>query len=651
MRLYPDPGAGVHPPGAGIHPPAPRPLISDFPHEFCAGLVIWPFPDLANESSAGPMSASQDQRWIRRLLDVGRVLMSELDREAVLGRVLEIAREATGARYAALGILNERRTGLARFVTLGVDEQTREAIGETPLGRGVLGVLIDEPRPLRLDDVSRHPRSYGFPAGHPVMRSFLGVPIVIRGQAWGNLYLSEKEGGRPFTEEDEQAAVLLAEWAAIAIENARLYETSERRRDELEKAVRGLQATRDVAIAIGSDLSLEHALELIVKRGRALVGARSVVIMLRDGEELVVSAGAGHIDDMRGARLPIDGSTSGGVLERGRPERIADVSTRLRLKLASQTEFGVPDPKTALLVPLVHRGERVGLLAAFDRGQESGGFTEDDEQLLEIFAASAATAVAMAKSAQSDRLRSALAAADAERRRWGRELHDETLQGLGGLRVLLSSALRHGDPASLQAAAQEAVGHVEREIANLRAIISELRPAALDELGLRDAIDALLEHHRESNGLAIDAEILLPGPEEAIGGIGALDAELEVGVYRLIQEALTNVVKHAHASTVRLSVRLTGEELTVEVRDDGVGFAPETRSRGFGLAGMRERVRLADGTLNVSSSHEGTAVRARFTVAAAAEPAPPATRQGPTEAGPPSPSADGADPAAMSSGV
>lgn len=554
------------------------------------------------------MRAQDEHLWIRRLLDVGQALMTELDQESVLRRLLEIACEATGARYAALGILNDQRSGLERFVTLGIDEQTRRKIGELPVGRGVLGVLIDDPHPLRLDDVSRHPRSYGFPAGHPEMRSFLGVPVLIRGEAWGNLYLTEKGDGLRFTEEDEQAAVVLAEWAAIAIENARLYETSEQRRGELEQAVLGLQATRDIAIAIGSDLSLEHALELIVKRGRALVGARSVVMLLREDEDLVVYAGAGHVEDMRGTRVPIEGSISGEIMRGGRPRRIGDVKVELRI--APRSAFGVPDPHTALLVPLVYRGEAVGMLAAFDRGVEGHGFTIEDERMLETFAASAATAVAMAQSAQSDRLRSALAAADAERRRWGRELHDETLQGLGGLRLLLSTALRSGDAHNLEQAATEAIGHIEREIKNLRSIISELRPAALDELGLHAAIETLVEHHREQHELRIVCGLDLPDPD---AGQARLAPEVEVSVYRLVQEALTNVVKHAQASTVKLTVKQSGDEIAIEIADDGVGFSLDSRSEGFGLVGMRERVRLAAGGLSITSSPgSGTVVRARL---------------------------------------
>lgn len=517
----------------------------------------------------------------------------------MLDCVLETAREITGARYAALGILNDDHSGLEQFLTLGIDDATRRAIGDLPRGRGVLGALIEQPEPLRLIDVGQHPSSYGFPAGHPPMRSFLGVPIRIRGQAWGNLYLTEKQGGE-FTEADEEAAVILAEWAAIAIDNARLYETSERRRQELEKAFRGLEATRDVAVAIGGEIGLEHVLELIVKRGRALVSSRSLVIMLRDGQELVVQASAGYVKAMSGVRLPIAGSTSGQVLERQMPERINDVRARLRI---APSQFGVADAQTALLVPMVYRGVGLGVLAAFDRGKDSGGFGEEDEQMLRTFAASAATAVALAQSVQADRLSSSLAAADAERRRWARELHDETLQGLGGLRLLLSAARRGNDLEQAQVAMDEAIEHIEREAENLRSIITELRPAALDELGLRTAIEALLDRHRAQNGLQIDGELELPGKENP------LDQDLETTVYRLVQEALTNVAKHAHAERVRVMASEFDGQLLIEVQDDGRGFDTNSASEGFGLSGMRERVSLAEGTLDVDSGKQGTLVK------------------------------------------
>jgi signal transduction histidine kinase len=550
------------------------------------------------------MTDSLDQVQIRRLLDIGRNLVAKLDLEDVLDDILSAAREITRARYAAVGVLNERRTGLGRFITVGIDPKTRAAIGELPSGRGVLGVLIDDPQPLRTGDVGSHPRSYGFPEGHPPMGSFLGVPILIRGEPWGNLYLTEKEDGE-FTEADQEAVMILADWAATAISNARLYETSERRRAELERAVRGLEATRDVASAIGAATGLERVLELIVKRGRALVNAHTVLIMLRDQDELVIAASAGHGIDVCGLRLPIDESTSGQVLERGRAERITDVASRLRI---APSDLGVPDAHTALLVPMTHRGQTLGVVVAFDHGPDRGAFSDDDEQLMRTFAVTGANAVAMARSVEADRLRSAMAAADAERRHWARELHDETLQGLGGLRLLLASVLQRGDPEEHEPAMREAIAEIETAIGNLRAIITDLRPSALDDLGLSAALGALIER-RGRDDLNVAGELTLPDPR---AGEARLSPELETAVYRLVQEGLANVVKHAQASSVRVAVAATDVDVTVELQDDGVGFPVEGPTSGFGLAGMRERVFLAGGTLQIESGDQGTVLRARL---------------------------------------
>jgi signal transduction histidine kinase len=294
------------------------------------------------------------------------------------------------------------------------------------------------------------------------------------------------------------------------------------------------------------------------------------------------------------------------VLEHLQPERITDVAARLRI---DPSKFGVPGAQTALLVAMVYRSEAVGVLAAFDREGNDDEFSEEDEQMLRTFAASAATAVALAQSVQADRLRSSLAAADAERRRWARELHDETLQSLGGLRVLISSALRRDELPVAQEAMRTAVAQIEQEIDNLRAIITELRPATLDELGLRSAIEGLLDRHREQSGFQLDGELELPDPS---AGEQRLADDLETTVYRLVQEALTNVAKHARANRVRVAVNEADGQLSIEVRDDGAGFDPETASHGFGLAGMQERVSLAGGTLSVDSGERGTVLSARL---------------------------------------
>jgi signal transduction histidine kinase len=553
---------------------------------------------------------SEEPSKLRRLLDVGRTLVAELDYETVLERILEEAREITGARYAALGVLSEDRSELERFLTKGIDDETHRAIGDLPRGRGVLGVLIEDPRPLCLTEVGEHPQSYGFPPGHPPMSSFLGVPVVIRGQAWGNLYLTEKHGGKAFTEDDQEATFLLAQLAATAIENARLHERSEHRRIELERAVRSLEAARDVTLAVGSVAELDQILELIVKRGRALVNARSLLIMLREGTDLVVAAAAGQAGSAKGHRLPLADSLSGEVLRRGRPQRITDAEAQLLVK---PKDLGIPDVHTALLVPMLQRGEGIGVLAAYDRREPDRTFSSVDEELLRTFAQSAANAVAISRSVETDRLRSAVAAADRERGWWARELHDQTLQALGGLRVLLASALRRGDPKSAESAMRQAIADIEEEIANLRALITDLRPSLLDDLGLLPALEALAERRR-GDGLQVDMQLELPPSGQPSG----LDPELETTVYRLVQEALTNVIKHAHATTAWVTVKLADAGCEVRISDDGVGFDASSETKGFGITGMRERAYLAGSRLELESTDGGTSLLALLPASRAA---------------------------------
>ncbi len=543
-----------------------------------------------------PYSRLKDPDLLRRLLEVVSSVVSELDAEAVLGRVVEEAVDITGARYGALGVVNERRDGLSRFITRGVTEDDRRVIGDLPHGRGVLGVLITEPEALRLADVASHPRSYGFPPGHPEMRTFLGVPIVVRGEAFGNLYLTEKEGGAEFTDADEEAVLGLARIASIAIENANLYERVDARREELEHAVMRLEATTQIARAVGGETDLDRVLELIVKRGRALVGARSAAILLEDAGELRVSAVAGEADpEVVGRKVALDGSLHGDVYRSGRAERVADLAKRIR-----STRYLVPaDARAALLVPLVFKGASVGVLAAFDRVGHGEGFSPDDEELFLAFAASAATAVGTARSVAEDRLRHSIEAAEQERRRWARELHDETLQGLAGLNMMLRSSLG-ASPEALEQTVSEAAAQIEQQIAALRGLIADLRPAVLDELGLAPAIETLARRVGVVEGLTVEQDVDLGGRR--------LAPEIESTIYRLVQESLTNVGKHARAERVWISVRASDGSVHVEVRDDGVGFDPRAPRSGFGLTGMGERVALAGGVIDVASGPEGGSI-------------------------------------------
>lgn len=546
-----------------------------------------------------PLPAASDDRRLprtdrlRQLLDVGRSLTAELDLDVLLERVLQTARELCGARYAALGVLDDQRRELAQFLTAGEEPEVHAEIGHLPRGHGILGLLIDHPVPIRLHDVSDHPRSYGFPPGHPPMRSFLGAPIVVRGEAWGNLYLTEKEGAEDFDDDDIEAAVVLAEWAAIAIDNARLFGTSERRRVELERAVGGMEAARDIALALGGETDLGRVLELIVKRARALVDSDALLIWLVDEDVLRLAAYAGNAAPPAHAEIPFEGSTSGAALRSAAPIRIDDISTGL---IVDPAQFGLDAARSALLVPLVFRGRGLGVLAAFDHMGQAATFSDDDERALQSFAASAATAVATARSVEAQRLRDSIAAAEGERRRWARDLHDETLQGLGATKLALSAALR-GDPTTARPQVEGAVAQLEREIAALRGIIADLRPPALDELGLEPALRTLAERIGALHGLRLELDLEL--------GERRLDAEIETIAYRVAQEALTNVVKHAAATGVRLELRTTAAALELCVSDDGRGLEKPERSGGYGITGMRERAEIGGGSLRVEGRDSG----------------------------------------------
>jgi two-component system, NarL family, sensor histidine kinase DevS len=547
----------------------------------------------------GDDSGALDEPRLRELIDVGRSLVAELDPEIVFRRMLEVACELTGARYAALGVLDEDRHELERFITHGIDEAGGRAIGNLPRGRGILGLLIEQPRPLRLGEVGAHPRSYGFPPGHPPMSSFLGVPVMIRGHAWGNLYLTEKDEGE-FDDADEQSAVILAEWAAIAVENARLYRSVESRGDEMERAVHRLEATTEIARAVGGETDLDRILEIVVKRGRALVEARSLLILLRDRDELAPASLAGEREGpVAEARIPIDGSIPGQVYEAKEPRRVFDLDPSLMAR-PGRAEAGV----TALLVPLVFRGEALGVLVALDPLGRDSGFSNEDEQDLVSFATSAAIAVATAQSVAEERTRESIAATERERGRWARELHDESLQSLAGLRVMLSAA-RRSDAEGTDRLLAQGIEQVDSAIAEMRRLIADLRPTTLDELGLGAALEALAERLTASGMVEVDLDLDFHAGHTK----RRLVREIEDAAYRLVQEALNNAARHGGADRAKVEVIEGGEKLRLRISDRGRGFDPNARTDGFGLIGMRERVALAGGTLELESAPgEGTTI-------------------------------------------
>jgi signal transduction histidine kinase len=552
--------------------------------------------------SSEPSTRKPEQERFRRLLDVGSDLFSELDLEAVLCSVVEAARELTGARYAALGVLDPERRELERFINVGIEEEARREIGNLPRGRGVLGELIREPAPLRLRDVEEHPHAYGFPPGHPPMHSFLGVPIAVRGEIYGNLYMTEKVGAEEFDEGDEEAARTLAGWAGIAIENARLYTSLSEREAQVEQALRQAETSVDIARTVGGETNVQRVLDLIVKRARALVDARCLLVLLRRGNNLYVAARAGVVsDDVDEVTVPIEDSVFGAAMEEQVSHRLDRGSppseARLRERLGAEE---------ALVVPLVFRGRAVGTLVALDREAGGAEFDQEDLRLLQSFAASAATAVATAQSVESERLRQQVDAAERERERWARELHDDALQGLAAIRISLATALQSKSErreALIESAAEETMVRLERQINELNRLINDLRPAALERLGLAGGLKALADESSARGGVKVEAAIEIA--EEP-------SADEQRIVYRLVQEALTNVVKHAGASRVELEVREVAGEIWVTLRDDGAGFDAGSPTAGRGLTGMRERIEPLGGSIEVESQPgEGTKVSAR----------------------------------------
>ena len=373
---------------------------------------------------------TQSSERLRALVEVGIALSSELSLDALLQRLVEAAARLTGARYAALGVIDQSGTRLERFLTHGIDAETHERIGDPPRGRGILGVLISDARPLRLRELAEDPRSFGFPPGHPEMHSFLGVPVMLRGVAYGNLYLTEKEDGGEFTDEDEELVALLAAQAAVAIENARLYESATR-------WLRQLESLTEVGDALASELDLPRLLALIVTRLRELVDARTVLIMLPDGDAMRVAAASGDVDeDMVGLRFPLRASKSARVLDRRRSERVDSLldDPESNPELARRLQA-----RTGLYVPLLHRDRAVGVLAAYDKRGGDGRFSNDDQRLAETLGIRAATAVDLSQRVSRESLRRVVEAQELERKRLARELHDETGQALTSILLGLRS--------------------------------------------------------------------------------------------------------------------------------------------------------------------------------------------------------------------
>ncbi|HEX5450214.1 MAG TPA: GAF domain-containing sensor histidine kinase [Gaiellaceae bacterium] len=549
------------------------------------------------------MAAVPDESRLRALLDATVGLTSELSLDSLLQRLVEISAQLTGAQYAALGVIDESGRSLERFVTTGIDEETAREIGDLPHGRGILGALIRDAHSLRLDDLGADPRSVGFPPNHPPMRSFLGVPILLRGVAFGNLYLTEKAGGGPFSGEDEEIVTLLAGQAAVAIENARLYESATRWSHQLE-------TLHEIVRSMVEETELDRLLDLVCRRLRELIGARLAIVFLpiNDNELRIAAADSAEqaSHGIVGDRVSRERSKSGRVLARRTSARVDNVIDDPEV---DQDEARRMSVRTGLYVPLIARGRAIGVINVHDKLGQEARFTDADLRLAEIFAARAAVAVDLSERVARDTVRRVVAAQEQERARLARELHDETGQALTSILLGLKTIRAARDDAGAAQAENNLRELIVGALQDVRALAVELRPSSLDDFGLLPALERLASTLAEASGINVSVESTLPDER--------LQPETETALYRFVQEALTNVTKHSGATTATIVLATRDGGVSAVVEDDGRGFDPqEVRSEALGIIGMQERLALLGGTLAIESSTSGTSMIAFVPLAA-----------------------------------
>jgi signal transduction histidine kinase len=516
--------------------------------------------------------------------------------DATLQQIVRAAADHVGATYAGLGVLAPDGRQLDRFVLVGMDDADRERIGRLPAARGILGLLVDEPGVLRLDDLSRHPASAGFPPGHPPMRSFLGVPIRVRDAVFGLLFLTEKRGGGPFTEADTEAVQALAAVAGLAIENARLAEWAELRRI-------WVQAGTEMATSLMSGNEPAAVFRTMADRVTELIAAdlTGVLLPTPDGDgSLTVAVAVGHGGaDLEGVRVPLATTHVGRVYRSGRAALVADTGVEpvagghAAIAVEVTREMG-----PGLLVPMVpvHGAEPVGMLVALRRRNRA----PFDAALLEpvtAFTARAALALALARTRESEqRLQ-----LQADRNRIARDLHDHVVQRIFATALSLDRLSRALEADRPQAAERlsRSVDELDGTIAEIRAAIFELHQEdQLRTASLRARLADVVRQVTEGRSLRRDVR--------ARGAVEELPADLVPDLLAVVRELVTNVVRHARAS--RVTVTLTVEdEVRVVVTDDGVGLPPAgVRS---GLANLADRAERRGGRLTTAPRPVGTQVR------------------------------------------
>jgi two-component system, NarL family, sensor histidine kinase DevS len=559
------------------------------------------------------VSATAPDDRLQGLLEAGVAIAGGLELEQILPRLVQTACDLTGARYGAIGVLDESGNRLAQFITAGLGDEARAAIGDPPTGRGILGVLITDARPLRLSDIGTDPRSVGFPPNHPPMRTFLGVPVIAGGSVFGNLYLTEKRAG-DFTEADEGVAVMLAAQAGAAIQNARLFAEARNHANALERAWTELSSVDELLGAILSGGERDDVLQLLADQAVRVVPAATIGIALPEDDRTMlryVAAGGERGGRLRGHTVPVAGSKVGAALLARRVVRVDDIQADPDAYAPTGRIAGV---RSLLIVPIVRRFEAVGVIVAGDR-TTSAAQADDDERLLQAYAMRTVLVLELNQALSAERsradaverlvaseirdasrretLRRVVEAQERERRRLAIELHDETGQSLAAVLMGLRRLEESTDPAAVRATVEELRATVVNAVQELRALAVELRPKALDDFGLSPALERLIDTYSRRTGLTVDSHLAGLEPR--------LPEPVESALYRIVQEALTNIAKHAGASTVSVVTRRDGDRIVMVIEDNGEGFDAGTPADGLGLVSMRERAELLGGSLQVES--------------------------------------------------
>ncbi|MEV1157018.1 GAF domain-containing sensor histidine kinase [Micromonospora chokoriensis] len=511
---------------------------------------------------------------LRALLDAVVGIGSNLDLRTTLQRIIGSACDLVGARYGALGILGPDRL-LHDFIVHGITPEQHAKIGDLPHGRGVLGLLIDEPRPLRMPDITQHPRSYGFPANHPPMHSFLGVPVRIRDQVFGNLYLAEKQGGAQFTDDDEEIVVALAAAAGVAIENARLYALAHRRE-------RWLAATAEITSVLLGEVRRTDALALVARRAREVAEAELALVLLYDADlaqftvEVVDGADA-QAQALVGTVLPVADTSFGAAVAEGRHDRVDDLAHAAPWPALLRTG-------PAVISPLATAETLHGVLVVAHRPDRGAVSSEDDVALLGSFAGQAALAMERARGQEERELLVVLE----DRERIARDLHDVVIQRLFATGLQLQSAAPMMGRPEVAKRINTAVDDLDATIRDIRRTIFELRTPMT--AALRTEIREAIELAAESLGFKPHLEVT--GPVDS-----AVPDAIRPDLTAVLREALSNTVRHAQATRVAVAVRVDAERVSVTVTDDGVGCDPAA-ARG-GLVNLRERAESHGGTFTI----------------------------------------------------